>query len=106
MGMTCEFCRVGGHFCSGVPGILAHIKDGHIGEVQRCDACAVYASDEEARLALLNILQAAPDLLAACKRVFDELTGLDDDTAEDFPWLEMRDLLYEVVRAAIAKATP
>ena len=46
----CE-CEKPGFFCSGVPGILAHMEDGHLAEgaqVNRCDLCQRYPSDEAA----------------------------------------------------------
>jgi hypothetical protein len=45
-------CEQPGHFCSGVPGILAHVKNGHVApntDVERCDLCERYPSDEAAR---------------------------------------------------------
>jgi hypothetical protein len=44
-------CQRLGEFCSGVPGILAHLENGRLAEgakVERCDLCRRYASDEEA----------------------------------------------------------
>lgn len=46
----CE-CEMSGFFCSGVPGILAHMENGRLTEepkVQRCDLCRRYDSDEAA----------------------------------------------------------
>lgn len=46
----CE-CEKPGFFCSGVPGILAHMENGHLAEgahVNRCDLCQRYPSDEAA----------------------------------------------------------
>ncbi len=46
----CE-CELPGHFCSGVPGILAHMEDGRLApgaKVERCDLCQRYPSDEAA----------------------------------------------------------
>ena len=46
----CE-CENPGFFCSGVPGILAHMGNGHLAEgaqVNRCDLCRRYPSDEVA----------------------------------------------------------
>ena len=40
-----------GLFCSGVPGILAHLENGRLPEgakVARCDLCRRYDSDEAA----------------------------------------------------------
>ncbi len=45
-------CELPGYFCSGVPGILAHIENGRLAagaEVERCDQCQRYPSDEAAR---------------------------------------------------------
>jgi hypothetical protein len=44
-------CEVAGFFCAGVPGILAHLKDGRVAPgalVERCDRCCRFASDTEA----------------------------------------------------------
>ena len=46
----CE-CEKSGYFCSGVPGILAHVENGRLApgaKVERCDLCRRYASDEAA----------------------------------------------------------
>jgi hypothetical protein len=46
----CE-CEKGGFFCSGVPGILAHMENGRLADgaqVNRCDLCQRYPSDEAA----------------------------------------------------------
>ena len=46
----CE-CEKPGFFCSGIPGILAHMEDGRLAEgakVNRCDLCQRYPSDEAA----------------------------------------------------------
>ncbi len=46
----CE-CEKPGFFCSGVPGILAHMENGRLAEgaqVNRCDLCQRYPSDEAA----------------------------------------------------------
>ena len=45
-------CEIAGFFCAGVPGILAHLKDGRVAPsalVERCDMCCRFASDEEAK---------------------------------------------------------
>ena len=47
---TCE-CELPGYFCSGVPGILAHLENGRLepeGQVERCDVCLRYESDAAA----------------------------------------------------------
>ena len=47
----CE-CELPGFFCSGVPGILAHMENGRLAEgsdVERCDLCCRYPSDAAAR---------------------------------------------------------
>jgi hypothetical protein len=44
-------CEEPGFFCSGVPGILAHMQNGRLAEgaqVNRCDLCQRYPSDEAA----------------------------------------------------------
>jgi len=46
----CE-CEKPGFFCSGIPGILAHMENGRLAEgakVNRCDLCQRYPSDEAA----------------------------------------------------------
>ena len=46
----CE-CELPGYFCSGVPGILAHLEHGLLpagAKVERCDLCRRYDSDEVA----------------------------------------------------------
>ena len=53
----CE-CEEPGYFCSGVPGILAHVENGGLpegAEVERCDLCDRYASDEAARAKLREL---------------------------------------------------
>ena len=45
-------CEQPGYFCSGVPGILAHVENGRVSpntEVERCDLCERCPSDEAAR---------------------------------------------------------
>lgn len=45
------FCEEPGHFNSGIPGILAHLKNGRLPEgakVERCDLCRRYPSDAAA----------------------------------------------------------
>ena len=57
----CE-CEKPGHFCSGVPGILAHMEDGRLApgaKVERCDLCQLYSTDEAA-LAKLQELGHGP----------------------------------------------
>ena len=47
-------CEEPGYFNSGVPGIIAHVKNGIVfSKVERCDTCRRYRSDFDARLALL-----------------------------------------------------
>ena len=46
----CE-CEESGYWCSGVPGILAHVENGKVvpgTEVEHCDLCARFDSDEAA----------------------------------------------------------
>lgn len=48
-------CEEPGEFCSGVPGVLAHVEHGMIAsKVERCDSCERYATDAEAKNALLE----------------------------------------------------
>lgn len=58
----CE-CEEPGYFCSGVPGILAHLDDGRLAEgakVERCDACCLYPNDEAALAKLIELGIAHP----------------------------------------------
>lgn len=51
-------CEQPGAFCSGVPGILAQVKNGQVvsgTKVERCDLCDLYASDEAALEHLRNL---------------------------------------------------
>lgn len=44
-------CELPGYFCSGVPGILAHMENGRLADdsgVERCDLCQRYPTDESA----------------------------------------------------------
>jgi hypothetical protein len=44
-------CQLPGFFCSGIPGIVAHVENGRLSataKVERCDACLRYPSDEAA----------------------------------------------------------
>jgi hypothetical protein len=44
-------CESPGFFCSGAPGILAHMEDGRLAEgagVERCDLCERYPTDQAA----------------------------------------------------------
>lgn len=46
----CE-CEEPGTFCSGVPGILAHVEQGHLvpgTQVERCDLCQRFSTDDAA----------------------------------------------------------
>jgi hypothetical protein len=50
MRQKCD-CEQEGFFRSGVPGILAHMRDGRLAsgaKVERCDACQRYATDQAA----------------------------------------------------------
>ena len=51
-------CEQPGHFASGIPGILAHLENGRLvpgTDVQRCDLCQRYPTDEAARAKLLEL---------------------------------------------------
>ena len=51
-------CQKPGHFCSGVPGILAHVKNERLSsrsKVQRCDQCQRYPSDQAAHDKLVEL---------------------------------------------------
>ena len=50
-------CEDLGHFRSGVPGILAHVKNGRItGRVERCDTCQRFRDDQIAEAVLRRVL--------------------------------------------------
>ncbi len=58
----CE-CELPGHFCSGVPGILAHLENGRLAEgatVERCGLCCRYPSDAAAMEKLHELGYAPP----------------------------------------------
>jgi hypothetical protein len=58
----CE-CELPGFFCSGVPGILAHMENGRLvddSDVERCDLCCRYPSDAAAREKLQELGLAPP----------------------------------------------
>lgn len=51
-------CELQGHFCSGVPCILAHVRDGRLAPgagVERCDLCARYPTNEAAFRKLIEL---------------------------------------------------
>ena len=51
-------CEQPGHFACGIPGILARLENGRLvpgSEVQRCDLCQRYPTDEAARARLLEL---------------------------------------------------
>jgi len=51
-------CEQPGHFASGIPGILAHLENGRLvpgTDVQRCDLCQRYPTDEAARAKLMEL---------------------------------------------------
>jgi hypothetical protein len=51
-------CQRPGKFCSGVPGILAHVENGRLGakrKVERCDQCERYPTDQAARDKLVEL---------------------------------------------------
>lgn len=51
-------CEAPGFFYAGVPGILAHLHEGHVAPgalVERCDQCQRFSSDEEAKSRLLEL---------------------------------------------------
>jgi hypothetical protein len=56
-------CELPCFFCSGVPGILAHLKKGRLAKgakVQRCDGCKRYPTDEAALQKLKELGFVAP----------------------------------------------
>ena len=51
-------CERPGCFYSGVPGVIAHVKNGRLGKtemVQRCDMCQRFATDEAALAELYRL---------------------------------------------------
>jgi hypothetical protein len=58
-------CELPGTFCSGVPGILARIENGRLvpgTEVERCDACERYPTDQAALEKLIELgIASSPD---------------------------------------------
>lgn len=51
-------CQLPGFFCSGVPGIVAHVENGRLSataKVERCDACQRYPNDEAALVKLREL---------------------------------------------------
>ena len=51
-------CERPGFFCSGVPGIIAHLQDGRLAKgaaVERCDLCQRYPTDDAARAKLVEL---------------------------------------------------
>ena len=51
-------CEKPGYFCSGVPGILAHVENGQLvadSKVERCDQCQRYPSDQAAHDKLVEL---------------------------------------------------
>ncbi len=65
-------CELPGYFCSGVPGILAHVENGQYvagaegAKVERCDSCERYPSDKVAfdKLVELGIASGEPPSLS------------------------------------------
>jgi hypothetical protein len=56
-------CEKPGFFCSGVPGILAHMENGCLAagtKVERCDQCQRYPTDEAALAKLQELGYASP----------------------------------------------
>ena len=56
-------CELPGPFCSGVPGIIARLELGWLAagvDVERCDACQRYPSDEAALAHLCELRMAPP----------------------------------------------
>jgi len=70
------------------------------------------AGHAEEAWANAQLIATAPHLLAFAERVVRELEPLDDSTAEgqqlceNFSWMDLRDVLYDAARSAIAKAKP
>ncbi len=57
IGQPCA-CEKPSYFCSGIPGILAHLENGRLApgaKVERCDQCERYPSDTAARAKLVEL---------------------------------------------------
>lgn len=55
---TCCDCQLPGFFCSGVPGIIAHVVHCRLppgAKVERCDLCQRYPTDEAAQAKLREL---------------------------------------------------
>ena len=100
-------CERPGYFCSGVPGILAHVESGKLvadSKVERCDMCERFETDQAARdrLVELGIVPVKGD-------VIDNTEGVVDETVEDaideinHRIDQMRDKDHQEARAALAK---
>ena len=60
-------CESPGYFCSGVPGILAHMENGRLvegAEANRCDLCQRYPTDEAAFEKLRELGLVPPQTMA------------------------------------------
>jgi hypothetical protein len=74
-------CETPGFFYAGVPGILAHLKDGRVAPgalVERCDRCCRFASDEEAlaKIQELGIAERSSVLPESKREVHADENGL------------------------------
>jgi hypothetical protein len=82
---------------------------GHNGAGYPSQVCSVYSGnksdfDRQTRDANARLIAAAPDLLAACQLVLRRWT-FDSHQQHTHSWHDMQDCA-EIIRAAIAKATP
>ncbi len=51
-------CEATGFFCAGVPGILAHLENGHVApgaKIERCDMCKRFTDDAAATAKLQEL---------------------------------------------------
>jgi hypothetical protein len=92
-------CEQPGYFCSGIPGILAHLEHGRLAagaKVQRCDLCQRYPSDHAAleRLRELGHLYNAADYPESLRGMFS--VEADFPSVEPPPYLaQLNPQLYE-----------
>ena len=89
MSTHCEACH--GH------GWLLQNNNAHGLQVERCDACGRFPTDEQAVIAVCARAKGMPPLVNACQTL---LRRLENGDTIDQHWYEV-----ETVRAALAKAT-
>ena len=80
----CE-CELPGQFCSGVPGILAHLENGRLSEgatVERCGLCCRYPSDAAALEKLQELGYAPQDRDQAINALLAKAEAASLNTAD------------------------